>query len=200
MNLYTYVIMTDRGSAPNYEPPFTTLAICKPKIRKGAQVGDAVLAYTGSSMSPEPHAVCWAGVIKEKLTFEEYWDDARFQEKKPEKSGTPDNIYYPVNGGLLQVPNSSHGTDAFTRDTNGQFVLVFDPCWYFGSGGPVKPANFDLRMTAGRRAHRKHELHVQQWDQLKTWLDANTSKTIMLPPLVDKNAKGTSRTPPKGCI
>jgi hypothetical protein len=58
MNVFTYVIANDRGSEPNYDPPATTLAICKPKIRLAAQIGDLVIAFTGSKLSPEPHSVC----------------------------------------------------------------------------------------------------------------------------------------------
>ena len=54
---FTYVIVFDAGSAPNYDPPMTTLAICKPRIRLTADVGDLVLAFTGSRLGPEAHGV-----------------------------------------------------------------------------------------------------------------------------------------------
>ena len=108
MKVRAYVITTDAGSAPNYDPPCTTLAVCKPRIRQTAALGDLVLAYAGSNVNPhEPHTVIWAGVVSEKLTFAEYWNDQRFQTKKPDRSPTPDNFYRPVDGGLLQVPNRS---------------------------------------------------------------------------------------------
>ena len=47
MKLWRYVIRNNDGSAPNYDPPFTALAICKPRIRKGARPGDLVLAFCG---------------------------------------------------------------------------------------------------------------------------------------------------------
>jgi len=189
MNIYTYVIMTDRGSAPNYDPPFTTLAICKPVIRRGAQLGDVVLAFTGSTLSPEPHSVCWAGVVAEKLTLEEYWNDRRFEGKKPNSSSTPDNIYQPKDDGLLHVSNNSHGPGAFTRDTSGQYVLIFNPSWYFGSGGPLMPAEFGLRMTSGRRAHRKSEFLPNQWMELRTWLDNGERSYVSMGAISDSKTR-----------
>jgi hypothetical protein len=45
MRVHTYVIATDAGSAPNYDPPFVTLAVCKPRIRRKADIGELVLAF-----------------------------------------------------------------------------------------------------------------------------------------------------------
>src|SRR4051812_614357 len=95
VRVWRYVIRNDDGSAPNYDPPFGTLAICKPKIRKGANPGDLVLAFAGRELGRDPHRVVWAGRVIEKLTLEEYWADVRFQCKKPNASHVPDNIYRP---------------------------------------------------------------------------------------------------------
>ncbi|MGI9375444.1 MAG: hypothetical protein ACR2PC_04975 [Tsuneonella suprasediminis] len=32
MRVWSYVITTDRGSAPNFEAPAVTLTVCKPRI------------------------------------------------------------------------------------------------------------------------------------------------------------------------
>jgi hypothetical protein len=179
MDLYCYVIATDAGSAPNYDPPFTTLAICKPKIRTSAQLGDAVLAFTGADESREPHAVRWAGVVREKLSFADYWNDLRFVGKKPVKCERPDNIYQPQPGGpgFLQIPNRVHQLDAMTKDVGGQFVLIFDPVWRFSGGSPVMPADFGFRMFPNaRRGHRVHTLDSVAWRRLHDWLDNQTPK------------------------
>ena len=170
MKVYRYVITSDRGSAPNYDEPAATLAICKPKIRLLAQPGDLIIAFTGASISSEPHAGCWAGIVSEKLTFEQYWDDARFEKKKPEHCQTPDNIYKPVAGILTQVPNSSHQDKHIQRDLSGEFVLVINPVWRFGASGPILPAEFGLRITGGRRAHRVREISDADWGRLSIWL------------------------------
>lgn len=171
MKAYAYVIATDRGSAPNYEPPCATLAVCKPDIRRCAPIGSLVLAFTGSEISPEPHAVCWAGVIEDRLTFAQYWDDPRFDGKKPYRSATPDNIYRPNGKHIIQVPNTTHDDGNVVTDLSGQYVLLFDESWHFGAAGPILPSDFGLRMTGGRRRHRVHELSTLQWAALRTWLN-----------------------------
>jgi len=174
MDLYCYVIASDAGIAPNYEPPFTTLAICKPRIRKKAVEGDALLAFTGAHLSSEPHAIRWAGVVKKKLTFAEYWNEPKFAGKRPGATELPDNIYLPRDGGYSfeQIPNKSHGHDRKLSDLSGGYVLVLDPVWRFHGSGPILPARFGYRMhLTGRRNHRRHELTPSAWGQLKTWLN-----------------------------
>lgn len=183
MKAYVYVIATDRGSAPNYEPPRTTLAVCKPDIRRCAPIGSLVLAFTGSTLSREPHAVCWAGVIEDRLTLAEYWDDPRFDGKKPHRCATPDNIYQPDGLDLCQVPNTTHDGSNVATDLSGKYVLLFNQSWHFGAAGPILPAEFDLRTIGGRRRHRVHDLSATRWTELRAWLnrqqrgDAKTSGT-----------------------
>jgi hypothetical protein len=176
MRVHTYVIATDAGSAPNYDPPLTTLAVCKPIIRRKASVGDLVLAFAGKPVNPhEPHTVVWAGVVAEKLTFAEYWNDPRFAGKKPDHCPRPDNFYRPTeDGGLLWVENPVHGPEAAQHDTNGLYVLVFDPAWRFGAHGPVLPDSFGLRMTGARRGQRVTDLSGSEWRRLKVWLDGQS--------------------------
>src|SRR5262249_14817590 len=101
MQVHTYVIATDAGSAPNYDPPFVTLAVCKHRIRKKAKRGDLVLAFAGRTVNPvEPHTVVWAGIVGEVMTFSQYWHDSRFAAKKPDRSAHPDNFYCPTDDGL----------------------------------------------------------------------------------------------------
>lgn len=189
MRVHTYVIATDAGSAPNYDPPCTTLAVCKPRIRRKAHVGELVLAFAGQKENPrEPHTVVWAGIVAEKLSFADYWNDKRFARKKPDKSPTPDNFYRPVNDGLLWVDNPVHDADATQHDTSGLYVLVFDPSWRFGSNGPVLPNDFGLRMVHGRRGERLADLTDADWHRLESWLNDQIGTTA-----VDSRAKPTCR-------
>ncbi len=173
MRVHTYVIVVDSGAAPNYDKPFTTLAVCKPRIRRKSSVDELVLAFAGQKVNPyEPHAVVWAGVVKEKLSFAEYWNDPRFAGKKPDRAPTPDNFYRPTKGGgLLWVENPVHFLESAEHDTNGRYVLVFDPSWRFGANGPPLPTDFGLRMTHGRRGERVADLSDGEWSRLRAWLD-----------------------------
>ena len=197
MRVHTYVIATDAGSAPNYDPPFTTLAVCKPIIRRKASVGDLVLAFAGKPVNPhEPHTVVWAGIVAEKLTFADYWNDPRFQGKKPDRCQRPDNFYRPVDGGLLWVDNPVHGPEAAQHDTNGVYVLAFNPSWRFGANGPPLPEHFGLRMTGARRGQRVADLSDGEWRSLKAWLDSQTQVEIKHSS-PDKRCTPSNRTAPK---
>ena len=44
MKLFSYVLTTDNGSTPNPFHGTCTLAVCKPAIRRAAQVGDWIMA------------------------------------------------------------------------------------------------------------------------------------------------------------
>jgi hypothetical protein len=99
--------------------------VCKPKIRLAATRGDLILAFAGRSVGPDPHAVRWAGIVGEALDFASYWNDPRFEGKKPGRSARPDNIYRPTGYGLIQVPNPTHTPQQATKDTSGGYSLVF---------------------------------------------------------------------------
>ena len=176
MRVHTYVIATDAGSAPNYDPPCVTLAVCKPVIRRKASIGDLVLAFAGKPVNRyDPHAVVWAGVVAEKLTFAEYWHDPRFAGKKPDRTSTPDNFYRPTqDGGLLWIDNPVHGPEAAAHDTGGVYVLTFNPSWRFGAHGPVLPESFGIRMVGGRRGQHVTDLSAAEWRGLESWLDAQS--------------------------
>lgn len=175
MKAYTYVIVHDSGSAPNYDAPCATLAICKPQIRLHANIGDLVVGFSGANLGPERHGVRWAGVVSEKVSLSEYWSDQRFSGKKPNASRTPDNIYRPAGQSLVQVKNGVHDEGNSETDIEGRYVLVFGECWRFGAVAPIMPDEFGLRMIGGRRGHRVVSLTDSQWSRLRRWL--NTQRT-----------------------
>jgi hypothetical protein len=129
VRLFRYVMVTNNGGAPNYDPPFTTLSICKPMIRKSAEIGDVVMGFAGRALSlHDPNRIVWAGVVREKLTLGEYWRDQRFRSKRPGGASLRhDNIYRRVGERLIQEPNETHSPDHASTDVRGIFVLVMDP-------------------------------------------------------------------------
>jgi putative DNA base modification enzyme with NMAD domain len=199
--LWRYVIADDDGSAPNYDPPFTTLAICKPRIRKRAERGDAILAFAGRSISrDDPHKVVWAGWVKEMLTFEEYWADSRFQSKKPRATKVPDNIYRPGRCGLVQVRNRIHGRESVRRDCSGEFVLVLKPVWWLNPDLSSLPEQFSsLRLSRkNRRGHRVSRIGPSLAAELNDWLK---SRATSRPPAAGQRTNGgksASRCKPCG--
>jgi len=184
MRVWRYVISVDGGGAPNFEPPATTLTVCKPRIREQARAGNLVIAFNGSALNPrEPHSVRWAGVVSEVIPLAGYWKDPRFQGKKPARfggqrhGGSPDNIYRPAaDGWLEQVDNDTHGPDSTHKDIGGKNALVLARCWYFGRALSVLPPNFNLRITGARRGHRWSDIDGATWEELERWLDENVPK------------------------
>lgn len=145
MRAFIYVIASDRGTAPCFGDGWATLALCKPAIRRGAKPGDLIIAFNGRDLG-EPHRVRWAGVVKEKLGFDRYWHDRRFENR-------PDNIYRPARGEFEHVGGTLHaGEEHRGRDLGGWYVLVFERWWHFRNDDPLAPEA--LWMTKGRRGHK----------------------------------------------
>src|SRR3954447_1814943 len=95
---YIYVVARDFGFAPNPFHGFCTLATCKPNIRKTAQVGDWIVG-TGSKAHELQGQLVYAMRVTETLSFDEFWCDERFREKRPNLHGSlmqayGDNIYH----------------------------------------------------------------------------------------------------------
>ena len=84
MKLYSYVVKVATGFAPNPFWEYCTLACCKPNIRKSANAGDWVIG-TGAVSNICSIKFVYAMKVTEKLTFEEYSQDKRFQCKIPTK-------------------------------------------------------------------------------------------------------------------
>lgn len=89
--LYTYRETYDTGFAPNPFLGVLTLANCKPDIRRTAQVGDWVAAFTANTVSDGKkiiyrgkigeEKVVWIGRVTKKLTYAEYWK--QYPQKRP---------------------------------------------------------------------------------------------------------------------
>ena len=151
MDLYSYVVAYDSGFAPNPFYGFCTLATCKPRIRNTAQIGDWVIGSGSADKSKKQGGLLvYAMKISEILTFDEYFNDVRFQQKKPlltgsRKQARGDNIYHQVNDKWDQL-NSYHSNangvaniDHVTRDTRINRVLIAEHYCYFGKNGPTLP-------------------------------------------------------------
>ena len=145
MRLFSYTVVRDFGFAPNPFGGVCTLATCKPHIRKMASPGDWVIG-TGSVGGNLRGRLIYAMKVDEKLSFEDYWIDPRFQVKKPTfasslKHSYGDNIYHkdPLTGMWLQEDSHHSNQDGSlnltncTRDTMWPLVLVSFNYYYYGS-------------------------------------------------------------------
>lgn len=161
--LRSYVVPYDSGFAPNPFHGFCTLATCKPRIRKGARVGDWIVG-TGSKQNGLDGRLVYAMKVQEEMTFDEYFNDSRFQDKKPNPQGSReqqcgDNIYCRAGSDWDQL-KSYHGEEDKAHDTKTDRVLISKDYVYFGREGPEIPKDID---SSGRwvchegRGHRKFD-------------------------------------------
>jgi len=154
VRLYSYVVARDYGFAPNPFFGICTLATCKPRIRSVAQVGDWVVG-TGSRKRRREKYLVYVMRITGAMTFDEYWNDPRFQVKKPNLRGSKkqafgDNIYWrePKDKRWCQADSHHSLTDGtpnpsnIRADTAANRVLFSEDFIYWGGSGPQVPAGF----------------------------------------------------------
>lgn len=156
-NYFFYKVNHDYGLAPNPFHGYCTLAVCKSQIRKSARlnIGDWIIGISGKKIGAT-NKLIFAMKLEEKITFDDYWNDKRFVNKKPIVNGSlmqmyGDNFYHTENGEWIQE-NSAHSSsngnindeyitnnNHLKRDTGGKFVLISQHFYYFGDNAPEIP-------------------------------------------------------------
>lgn len=166
MKLYSYIITRDYGFAPNPFYQCCTLATCKPIIRKKADLGDIIVGLgSGAQNSIFKNKIIYVMIVDEKMTFDQYWNDERFQSKKPNMSGSKkqmygDNIYHtdPKSNRIIQedshhsFENGETNWDNYNRDVPGKYVLASNHFWYWGGHPIIVPKEF-VSITYVKRQH-----------------------------------------------
>lgn len=153
MLLYSYTVRYDYGFAPNPFDGWCTLATCKSRLRERAAVGDWIVG-TGSSSKGLLGKLVFAMRVDERLTFDEYWEDPRFQRRTPQLRGSEkrkygDNIYHRGPDGAFVQADSRHSMDDgtphpkwFADDTSCEYVLVSGHFTYWGRQAVEIPGQF----------------------------------------------------------
>lgn len=159
---FSYVVVYDTGYAPN---PWgrLTLAVCKPAIRRTAQVGDWIVGLTSSKIGFKATYLMRVGEI---ITLEEYYQEERFGYKKPNFESQDitkwmgDNFYEERAGEIIQHPSAHNrkgrsGEELSKKmrvDLGGRNVLIADDYFYFGENAKELPRQLEFLKV--RRAHR----------------------------------------------
>lgn len=168
MRFYSYVVRRDYGFAPNPFSGYCTLATCKPKIRGPACVGDWIIG-TGSTTYNLQNCIIFMMKVKEILTFDEYWNDARFETKKANMGGSlkkmyGDNIYHHVGDDWMQE-DSHHSYEGgginynnLNKDTSTDAVLISEEFYYFGRSAVPIPDSYVDHLIKKGPSHRCPEL------------------------------------------
>ena len=161
MKLYSYIVAHDGGFAPNPFWGYCTLANCKQKIRRTANVGDWIVGLSGKAKG---NRVIYAMQVEEILTYRQYYRDKRFAEKIPDYSKCKliykrgDNIYEPLPNGAFRQLRSAHSRKcqenpkAKAIDLSGVNILIARTFRYFGGDGPELPEHLDT--LKARRGHK----------------------------------------------
>ena len=153
-DLFSYVVKTDAGFAPNPDGGFLSLACCKPKIRKYARVGDWVMGTHRTAI--DPAAVCWIGEVAAAVDFGTYGSDPRFLGKHPTEENNGDSIYYRDERRRLKWrPNRHHPIECMTHDTSVDRVLLFNRFWYFGPEIRPLPPELVAKVVKRGPSHRR---------------------------------------------
>ena len=163
LNLFSYVLRYDDGAAPNPFWGTCTLAICKPVIRRKAEVGDWIVG-TGSKNSPIGDIsaqMVYAMKVTEKLSMSQYdtFCGAHLARKIPEwltgnfKGRMGDCIYDYANGEPPTLRDSVHKELNRTRDLRGKFVLLSTEFYYFGD----KPVPLPPELIAIVKRNQGHK-------------------------------------------
>lgn len=183
MTLYSYVVARDYGFAPNPFYNACTLATCKPLIRRYASIGDWIVG-TGSKRKRLQDHLVFAMQVAETLSYDQYWADPRFRNKKPILTGSlkqafGDNIYHRDTRTRGWIQENSHHSFKDGRpnprnivhDTQTDRMLVGFDFVYWGQFGPLIPgrfrsSNFDVRVQRGYKCRFSNEKLVEvfiQW-------------------------------------
>ena len=180
-SVYIYVVARDFGFAPNPFHGYCTLATCKPGIRKSAQVRDWVIGMGGSRLKATGRCI-FAMEVNEKITFDEYWANPKYYEKKPVRNGTKkmllgDNIYCRASAtSAWQQADSHHSNpDGTTNnlnlktDTKANSVLLSHRFFYFGTQAPAVPRAI-LRKIGYENVRSYRRLDYAATKDLIDWL------------------------------
>lgn len=168
MSLLSYIVRYDSGFAPNPFKGVCTLATCKPAIRQTSKNGDWIVGCGSAAKKINRGGyLVYAMKVTKTCSFDEYWRDATFSDKKPDfrsnrENSCGDNIYHREGGGWVQEdsfhsqPDGKPQEDHIARDTAVDRVLASDDFVYFGGRGPKIPPGLD-EISKVVRLHRRFE-------------------------------------------
>lgn len=178
--LHSYVLKHDSGFAPNPFHGVCTLATCKPRIRRDAEVGDWVIGTSSKRYAEDGYYLVYAmKVTREPITFAEYHQTPEFEDKKPHgpdpEGWRGDNIYRPVEDGYEQVDNPSHGPSEVEHDLSTDRVLVSDRFLYLGREMLPLPDKLEFVANAGNPG-RKNQFTEDEVDLFVGWLTRKAAR------------------------
>jgi hypothetical protein len=177
--LYSYCLRYDDGAAPNPYWGACTLAICKPAIRRTAEVGDWVVGHGHRTEARDLSAYAlYAMRVDKKMTMKEYDEYCRTRNlgKLPEWTSADfrrkvgDCIYDYSKGNKPRLRDSVHSNNNRERDLGGEFVLWSEHFYYFGDAAVMLPT--ELRGLLHPQQNHKVRLNEPYRQEFVNWIES----------------------------
>jgi hypothetical protein len=179
--LYSYVLRVDTSAAPNPFWGICTLTICKPVIRKFANIGDWIIGTgskkvkVGDKIVDYSNHIVYAMKVTDKKTMKEYDDFCKkeYINKIPNfrtndwRIKVGDCIYdYSVE--YPRIRKSVHNEKNRKRDMSGINSLISNNFYYFGSDPKLIPEELLCLIKSGP-GHKKIEL-TDVIEKFENWI------------------------------
>jgi len=163
-DIYVYKMTADNGGAPCVWRGLLSLALCKPKIRKSAEVGSVICGFGGVD---HRERLIYIAKVTHKPAVGAYYRSAKFANR-------PDCIYEDVSGRARRKSKAHYHTqtDERRKDVGIRFenayILLSKDFRYFGKMGTEAykqkfPAIRDLveSLTQGHRRNHSSQLRSE---------------------------------------
>ena len=198
MRLCSYIVKTDKGLAPNPFWGYCTLAVCTPNhMGICAEPGDWFL---GTTTSERGNKLLYAMDVFERLHFDTYFKDPRFEKKKPVVDGTwrqqcGDNMYFKDSAGnWKQHPSLFHrDKEEIRKDLENPYVFISKKFYYFGNNAPEIPTEFHSLIWKRQGCKCDHNSNIVK--SFIKWLKNNFQSGRNGEPIDrERKARATSQT------
>ncbi len=169
--IYSYILKIDDGAAPNPFWQVCTLTICKPAIRRKAQIGDWVIGTGSKNAKLEDGKIydfsgriVYAMKITDKKTLKEYDEYCNYKLKnkipnwkaKNWRLHVGDCIYDYSKALSPSIRKSVHNEGNRLIDLGGQYSLLSKHFYYFGIEPKQLPVEL-VELVKKNRGHKKIE-------------------------------------------
>ena len=184
MRLYSYCVKHDSGAAPNPFWGICTLVICKPAIRRTADIGDWVVGFgsKNSLIGDISNKIVYSMKVTAVLTLQEY--DQLCRNKHPKKipdwfskdfrRKVGDCIYDFSKDDVPNIRLGVHSEINRERDLGGENALLSKHFYYFGDK-PI-PIAEDLEPIIHNTQGHKSTSNDPYADAFEKWIEGTKYK------------------------
>ena len=182
--VYFYKLTGDNGGAPCVASKLLTLAICKPMMRRKAEIGDLIFGFAANSLHKDNRLI-YVACMTGKLCDGEYYKDSEYAKRSDCIYTFEAGRYFWKNGSVHHCSEDlEHDLGTYPDYPNANVLLSTD-FRYFGKAASANyRTEFPLVYQAVRHLGRGHRvwhtlaLHAELL-RLKDWVWQNNQKMKM---------------------